>query len=184
MITKRVMATLLLGVPLAHLMAGCVLPQDLNVIPPETTKRNTPPRILPLPRTPASQQALVRAGNCASRTRFEVTVEDPDLTDRLEAVWMVDSDHNRPFPGRTTRSTGSKTAVVTMAQLLESELSSLVDDKYHLLQVFVSDGEILNQSDPYETQKKDPVTLPDGGTFVDTAYTVDTFWLVKVDACQ
>ncbi len=183
MTTSHAMAVLLLQVSVGHLVVGCVFPQDLNVLPPETTKRNTPPRILPTPRTPAASQAVVRAGSCSNRTRFELSIEDPDSTDRLESVWMLDSNFMRPYPGRTTRPTGSARATVTMSPLLESELLSLVDDKFHLIQVFVRDDEFPNQTDPFEPKTKEPEPLPDGGTFADTAYTVDTFWLVKVEAC-
>jgi hypothetical protein len=181
------MAPMLLGM----LGIACIIPQPFAVLSPDLPIRNTPPRLLQT-RVPSETRETVRAGNCPNRTRFSAAVEEADVNDIINSVWVVDFDRTRPLVARPQVPNGSQVRTVEQPTGLGGVLLGLIDGREHVVQVFVTDGEFaVDESQPYNTKSR-PLRFPDGGAVlqedggqaVDQSYTDSDFWLVRVTPCE
>lgn len=156
--------------------AGCVWPQDDQVLPEIPPRRNSPPRILLNTVTP---QLDTNVGpNC--RPAFSFNVEDPDTGDLIRNRWFVFKQGEARtlyFDGRALQpsTTAVRQTRVVAPDALFSAASELVQNGEHRLEVVIADGELGEGATPLPRTRG----LPDGGTVDDPTY-IDSFvWFVN-----
>lgn len=160
---------------------ACLIPQDDPILDPLPPPRNRPPRILEnLVSPPRSFPAptFFTGQNCPPIVRFEAIVADPDIDDALTVRWFVDYDpRNNPIVWKEQRiaPSGQEVRTTTSALLeLNTATGPLSVEGQHLVEVFVSDGQLINR-DPQPLE-----VAPDGG-IINPSY-VDTFaWYVNIE---
>jgi hypothetical protein len=158
---------------LGALFAGCLLPQDdtiLEDIPPPV---NQPPTILESEVQPSSRSFTVDGGQGCPTLVFSAPVEDPDLEDILYFDYYVDTtqvEQGTIPPSGNAFRTVAATYTVDFA-----DGGPVQTPGPHVVEVLVADGPLVNGTPVPRT-----VTLPDGGTRIDTTYAVSYVWLVTV----
>jgi hypothetical protein len=173
------------GLTLALLVQGCLLPQDNQVLSPTPLYRNQVPRIVESTVLPG-QVTTLRLGTNCTRTLFSAVVEDRDIADRIRTRWFVDPSNT--FTGYVL---GGKAAdPSSMAARLPTSpppdlyetISPLTVQGQHRLTLVISDGEF---TDGINTLPRVRVLL-DGGTFDEPTYTDSYTWFVTTDLspCQ
>jgi hypothetical protein len=183
---RRTAQRLLTGVFLLAALSGCLLPQDIQVLPDLPPAKNTAPQILDEGVRPNVTSITIKVGmGCKPNltTGFEVPVKDDDYdeargayTDKISSLWIVDPNGTNPgFPGRAAPPF-SPTDVRLLGN--PSEIlgagSALTVAGPHVLQVIVADGDLVGIGMPEPVFKP----LPDGGTFEDPTYTDSYQWNV------
>lgn len=182
----RMMATLsLLGA------TSCLLPQDDGVLPSELRAKNRPPRIVGFE---PSQRFTLHLGEGCKPREFKVTIDDPEVGDRLRSRWFPDRDPDRndfrdgadisPTPGEGT--TRSQPAI---APDFIFTLSSLTRAGNHTLEVVVADGDFFSGDGIIQTNdavRKRQVLMPDGTVLEDENYSDSFTWVLTTDLspCQ
>lgn len=172
--------TLWLGLLLVA-QTACLIPQEDPILDPLPPPRNRPPRILEnLVSPPRSFPAptYFTGQNCPPIVRFEAVVADPDIDDLITARWFVDYDPlNNPVVWKEDRIPPSGQEVRTTASaLLELNTTTgpLSVAGPHLIEVFVSDSQLINR-DPQPREID-----PDGG-IINPGY-VDTYaWYINIE---
>jgi hypothetical protein len=155
----------------AVLYAGCLLPQDdtlLEDIPPPV---NQPPAILESEVQPSSRAFTVDGGTGCPNLVFSAPVEDPDIQDILYFDYYLDTaqvEQGTVPPNGNAFRTEAATYTVEFTDAGPGP-------GMHLVEVLVADGPLVNGV-PVPRM----VTLPDGGTRVDTTYAVSYVWLMTV----
>lgn len=156
-----------------------MVPQDERTlqVPPE--RLNRPPRIIESLVEPVDRTVVVGGGN-GCRVDFIASVEDLDVDDLLTVNFYIDYDANSnpSFYGQQRRLTNNGSAVRPDTANLSIDLSTLGADNpltvgTHLVEVLVSDGQLINRS-PQPRQLG-----PDGQT--DNTYVAVWSWLVRVE---
>lgn len=173
--------------PLAAL-AGCLLPQDSQVLPDLPPAKNTPPLIVDQQVQPSSTSVTLKVGMGCSpqKTVFEVPVQDNDFdeargayTDKITSLWIVDPNGaSGGFPGRAAPPFSQ-----TLTRLIKNPTeilgagSALTVPGQHVLQVIISDGDLVGIGIPQPISKP----LPDGGVLEDPTYTDSYQWNVLTE---
>jgi hypothetical protein len=155
------------------LFAGCLLPQEdtiLEDIPPPV---NQPPAIVESEVQPSSRSFTVDGGAGCPNLVFSAPVEDPDLEDILYFDYYVDTAQVEqgtvPPNGNAFRAEAATYSVDF------GDAGPVQTPGMHVVEVLVADGPLVNGVPVPRT-----VTLPDGGTRIDTTYAVSYVWLVTV----
>lgn len=160
------------------LTAGCLIPQEDEILEPIYVK-NRPPRLIEQNITP--QRDLLTGVDCV--LPFEVPVEDPDVDDFLTYRYYVDYDLNRGAPdfeavippdGQVIRK---NSAVATSTNDLDKTALNQPGD--HVVTVMVFDGTLGSFEGPGESP--DPVAIPGSDGGFDPRYSVSYNWIIRVD---
>jgi hypothetical protein len=180
----RGLAGSLLGVWVVVAGVGCVIPQDDVVFPDLPQKKNSPLKIVtwsPPGQREQTAEVGVSSATCKP-TVFSVVVNDPDANDQTRSLWYIDRTEGSPGIPGIADSVGSNTRTVRAPNTFANRLSTLVDGKRHLVEVYVTDGDF--DQDKFGEASRLPVgTLIDGGPLLDPAYVDFNFWLVQVERC-
>lgn len=198
---RRTMARLLLALGCALPLWGCLIPQDLTVLPPMPCKRNSPPRIvsstpqvettvyLPLTSCPLPEFGLIVVDeDLVSEKECDFTVPPaPDASvqyaDAIRSQWYIDrSENTLPAPGTTVTASTRAERVLAVPSKLQSAFASLDFTRPHRLEVWVTDGQEFKPDNPAEATGW-PRRLPNGTVIEDLAYTDNHVWLIKVEPC-
>lgn len=186
----RAMAAMLLLAGVTALSSGCLVLEDDPVFPDLPAKKNTPVRIvLNAAITPADRVGPVYVGGkCSAAGLFSVQAFDDDLPDTLHSLWFVDpqashkaSASSPVFPGRATTPGAQKMRTLSSPAGVANQLSTLMDQKRHIVEVWVTDGEF--KEDSVEAEQPNGL-LPDGGSTPVNEYFTDSYlWLVEAQPC-
>jgi hypothetical protein len=163
---------------MALLTEGCILPQDEVVLPELPPTKNSPLRIVKAIE-PQDSITKIRAGlgmpGCENLPLpFSVAVADSDLGDTISHTWYLDRGLEYEPKTITANSVdpGQEIRTVTSPGELTTHLQKRADDKRHLVEVQLSDGQLgeYGQVKPAEGR--------------DTAYLATYAWYVVVEACK
>ncbi len=188
----QIMARLLLCAAVVLGGSGCLFPQDDQVLPTLPPVKNRPPRIVDA--TPKDQPLDFVSGTIPGSggqpcdgTKFKVTVDDPDLGDKIFSIWFIDkTTDSLPFRPNPIVANGQSTRTVEQpsASAFRTSLSSLATGT-HLVTVYVADNDFAEIIDGAVTAQGTPVTLPDGSEVQDPGYVDSYTWVLRVGpACQ
>lgn len=163
---------------------GCVIPQDDVVFPDLPLKKNSPLSIVSYS-PPGQREQTAEVGMSSATCKpsvFSVVVKDDDVNDQTRSLWYIDrTEGSSGIPG-IADSVGSSIRTVKAPNTFNNQLSTLVDGKRHLVEVFVTDGD-FDQDKVGEASRPPVGTLTDGGALIDPAYVDFNFWLVQVERC-
>jgi hypothetical protein len=180
------MAGLLLSALCCIPLAGCLIPQDEDVIPQLPPKRNGPIKILDQDPRTLRTRFYRSTALCPSPVNpaFRLTVGDEDLADLVHSRWFIGASAEpfRPTPIQGGSST-SRTVDAPSSLGFKSALANL-DTGTEILTVYVADtdfkevvGTTIDLVDRAARQ------LPDGTFAVDEG-SYDTFtWTLDVEPC-
>lgn len=157
---------------------------------------NGPVRVIAGLADPAARETTIRSGTCAPTQKFSVTVDDPDATDTVQALWFIDPNERYAggVPGNSgvPVMTGSTVREVRAPGAFLAQVTGLTDGRKHRIEVVVTDGEFVEGElvDPVTTERKPflkvmrpSLALRDGGTQPVEAYRDEYVWLVEVTPC-
>jgi len=189
------MAGLLLWTVVAFPSAGCLVPQDDEVLPDLPPQRNSPPRILREATVPANRKLTVNTG-AACKPTFSVSVEDTDFDptsqtykDTLRSRWFIDPNNEyTSTPGSIVREGNPVAPGTSLVRVVEAPpqliaaLAGLSNE--HRVEVWVTDGEFVEFSEPPPGGLRvvgKPAEMPDGSTLENPAFYDSHEWLVTVE---
>lgn len=190
------MATMLLWLGLGICQMACLLPQDDDILTTVPPAANRPLRVIQNLALPAQRETTVQlASNCVNRTTFSVTVNDPDVGDRIAAQWFIDPNESYVGgtpgnPGMAT-SAGSTEREVGAPRTFTNLLGALADGRKHRVEVVVTDGDfrvdeltdpVTMEQKPYLKVVRDAVNAA-GVPLQVEAFRDEYVWLVEVRAC-
>lgn len=157
---------------------------------------NRPVRVIAGLADPAARETMIRSGTCAPTQKFSVSVDDPDATDTVRALWFIDPNERYAggVPGNSgvPVMTGSTVREVRAPAVFLEQVAGLTDVRKHRIEVVVTDGEFVEDAliDPLTMERKPflkvmrpAVALNDGGTQQVEAFRDDYVWLVEVTPC-
>lgn len=175
------MAGLLLMAVVCAPLAGCLFPQDDQVLPELPPKRNGPLKIVD--QDPREPRATFRNTTLCPEQNptFKLTVDDEDIADTVRSRWFVGT---QTFEGRNVTSTGSRGREVFAPpeSSFKTALANLTAGDTELLTVFVADTEVRVVDGQISVEPRTRV-LPDG-TMVEDKGSFDSFtWVLDVEAC-
>lgn len=172
------MAKLLLWV-LGAALCGCVIPQDIPVLPDDVPLRNSPPFIV------SRQPSMSVASLCPAQESFSIQVRDVDVNDTLYSVWYV-QDPTGTVQGQTgnvalsVRPNGNQTRTLNPPPRFINDLSSLNTGEVRLVEVRIWDGDIEQMGMMGEYR---PIPRDAGIGLPDESYQISTLWSIKKAAC-
>lgn len=185
------------GAVVSLALGGCLLPQDDTVLPEIPRPRNTVPVVVD---ASPPRETTIRVGeNCkCPNPSFTVKVIDPD-PEEIRSRWFVDVQGGRydqatyadgkrvPYEGTATRNKLVESPPTLCALNNSALLLPTTNDRPHIVEVFIADGEFGGaRDDSVVAVKPEIVALPDGGTAEDVKRAVNLVWLVHSDPtpCQ
>jgi hypothetical protein len=194
-------ATMLLGLCLTGTQMACLLPQDDQLIAPVPPPANRPLRVLPGLAVPGQRETTLTFGANCTPPGFSVKVDDPNVEDKIAALWFIDpiERYIGGVPGNagTAVSSGSTVREVKAPSQFMTTLRAYTDGRKHRVEVVMTDGDFI------ENQRNDPDGTPqpflditkaafrtgtgDAGVVINVpAYRDDFVWLVDIDTgpCQ
>ena len=180
---RAAMAGLLLTVLGCIPLAGCLFPQDEQVIGELPPKRNGPLKIVSqVPQDPRT--TFFNSTTCPNQV-FMLTIEDEDLADVVNSLWFIGKTTSQPFP-TSPLSGGSKVRSVASPNSLgfKSTLANLPTGT-EVLTVYVADTAFQEVVDgQVALVAREPKLLPDGSSGLDRG-SFDVFtWTLDVKACN
>lgn len=184
---RPAMAGLLLSALCCIPLAGCLIPQDEDVIPQLPPKRNGPIQIRA--QIPAQPRITFRNTTlCPTQNLpFSLTVADEDVGDVVHSIWFIGgASDQRLFEPTPIQSGSSTSRTVTAPGSLgfKSALANLVIGT-EILTVYVADTDFEEVVGGTVALVPRPTTrLPDGTEAIDKG-SMDTFtWTLDVKACE
>lgn len=189
------LAAMLLWGSVVTSLTACLIPQEDQIITELPEAANRPPRILQEQVKPEQRESTARLGPQCPRARFEVTVDDPNTSDRINARWFIDpneryvAEPGKPVvqgnPGALT--SGSTIRLLQANTQFLTQLASFRG--VHRVEVIVTDGEFIESEKP--DGNGDPVPYLDvfrpsfrsstGEVIPVEAYRDEFVWIVDVD---
>ncbi len=175
---------------------ACLLPQDDEIITPLPQPANRPLRVLPGLAVPEQREAIARFGTNCARPVFSVKVEDPNVGDKILALWFIDPIERYiggvpgPNPGVPVSGEPTIRELKVPSQFITT-LGTFTDGRKHRVEVVVTDGDFIEsvrndaEGNPLPfldiTRPPNRIGTGDAGVIEVPAYRDDYVWLVQVD---
>ena len=166
-------------------LAGCVLPQEENLLTELPVPANNPPRILENQVLPPYR--IIRGYGLfpTCSLEFSAIVEDLDVADRLRAYWYVDYDPNVPrgadrqytvYPAKEAKAVREERATLR-AIYNSADLYRLNVPGDHVVELIIADRPLSDG-----VPEPDQIPLADGTIFSRPGYTTSYVWFVHTEA--
>ena len=128
-------ATMLLWLCVTGPQMACLLPQDDQLIAPVPPPANRPLRVLPGLAVPGQRETTLTFGANCTPPGFSVKVDDPNVEDKIAALWFIDpiERYIGGVPGNagTSVSGGSTVREVKAPSQFMNTLRTYTDGRKH-----------------------------------------------------
>lgn len=164
---------------------GCLWPQDYVVLPELPPKRNRPPRILENTLSPAAYFSTGNQSDCGL-VELAAFVQDFDDTDFIWVKWYLNpqgqADEVARLEQRLALNSESKISREPATWRLSTVEGGLLSQPgIYRAELLIADGPLIGRVPVNET-----VSLSDGGTIENPAYTDSATFVIEVEdrSCQ